>query len=310
MPGVELAALTSSAPFTGFGVVFSYSFPGQGDDGAADQLARFRIVTPELFATLGIPVLRGRTLDPLAATPSAVVSDDFVSRHFGDVDPLGRRFAIAGDTFEIVGVVPAIRDASLRDPSPFPFVYVGVMPAVRQSMSLVLRASGDPAALSEPLRQLVRAAAPTQPITPLEPMHSLIGRSAARPRFILSLLTFFAAATLVLAAVGLHALLAWTVGRRTREIGVRLALGAPVAGVRRMILRQAFALAALGTLIGAGLALWGSRLLESLLFQVESRDPGLLFTGILALGAVTALAAWLPARRATRVAPVEALRSD
>jgi ABC-type antimicrobial peptide transport system permease subunit len=137
-----------------------------------------------------------------------------------------------------------------------------------------------------------------------------VSDSAARSRFTLLLLLFFAGATLLLAGVGLYGLLAYAVGRRTREIGVRVALGAPAARVRGLVMRQGLGLAALGAVLGLGLALWGARFLESLLFEVDGRDPGVLVGVALTLLAVALLAAWIPARRATRIAPVEALRTE
>jgi predicted permease len=314
LPGVDDAALTSSAPFNGFGVVFNYDLldrPGGSDE---QRLARFRIVTPELFSTLGIPLLAGRTFtreETLAGgSPGAVVSQDFARLNYPSEDPLGRPLTIAGDTFDIVGVVPSLRDVTAREASPFPYVYVPVMPAVRQSMTLVVRADRDPAALVEPVRRAVRELAPAQPVTPLRPLPELVAESAARPRFTLQLLTFFAAATLLLSGVGLYGLLAYAVGRRTREIGVRVALGSPVAQVRALIMRQGVTLAAAGLLLGIALAAWGGRFLESLLFEVDARDPAVLGGVALTLLAVAVLASWFPARRATRITPVEALKAE
>jgi predicted permease len=311
---VRRAALTSSAPFAGFGTVFSYDLPDQPPEAGEERLARFRIVTPELFETLGLPLLRGRafTADDGAdgGVAGVVVSEDLARRHYGDEDPIGRTLHTAGDTFRIVGLVPSIRDVSARAPSPFPFVYVPVQPATRQSMTLVVRAERDAATLAEPVRRAVRELAPAQPVTPLRPLEGLVSDSAARSRFTLLLLLFFAGATLLLAGVGLYGLLAYAVGRRTREIGVRVALGAPAARVRGLVMRQGLGLAALGAVLGLGLALWGARFLESLLFEVDGRDPGVLVGVALTLLAVALLAAWIPARRATRIAPVEALRTE
>ncbi len=314
LPGVRSAALTSSAPFTGFGVVFNYDLvdrPGRPDE---RRLARFRIVTPGLFATLGIPILRGRafTADDVRSdeVPGALVSEDLVRRHYGDEDPIGRAITTAGDTFRIVGVVPSIRDVAARSPSPFPYVYVPVRPATAQSMTLVVRAGTDPGALVDPVRRMVRALAPAQPVTPLRPLPELVADSAARARFTLVLLAFFAAATLLLAGVGLYGLLAYAVGRRTREIGVRVALGASAAGVRALVVRQGLLLVAGGVALGAVLALWGGRFLQTLLFQVEPRDPLVLGAVALLLLGVALFAAWVPALRATRVDPAEALRFD
>jgi predicted permease len=314
LPGVRSAALTSSAPFTGFGVVFDYELLDRPADPGEQRLSRFRVVTPELFSTLGIPLLRGRTFTRDDARPggvrAAVVSQDLVRRHYGDEDPIGRRLVTAGDTFSIVGVVPSIRDVVARSPSPFPFVYVPVLPSTSQSMALVVRADKDAEALVEPVRRMVRALAPAQPVTPLRPLPELVADSAARTRFTLVLLTFFAAATLLLAGVGLYGLLAYAVGRRTREIGVRVALGAPVGQVRALVIRQGLLLVGGGLAIGVALAVWGGRFIEGLLFQVDAHDPAVLGGVALLLLGVALFAAWVPALRATRVDPAETLRFD
>jgi putative ABC transport system permease protein len=314
LPGVRAAALTSSAPFTGLGVVFSYELPELPPDPRSEKLARFRIVTPGLFAALGIPVLRGRAFEAgesdADGLPGAVVSEDLARLHFPEGDPLGRRIATAGDTFRIVGVVPSVRDVAAHEPSAFPFLYVPVQPATRQSMALVVAAEGDPAALVDPVRRLVRELAPAQPVAPLEPLAGLISSSVAGPRFTLLLLLFFACGTLLLAAIGVYGQLAYSVGRRTREIGVRVALGAPVGRVRAMVLRQGMTLAVTGLLLGATFAFWAGSFLEGLLFQVDARDPGVFAAVALTLLATTVVASWIPARRATGIAPVDALKTE
>lgn len=314
LPGVREAALTSSAPFNGFGVVFSYELPDRPAEPGANQLARFRIVTPELFATLRIPLLRGSPLAPAGSNADgvagAVVSEDLVRRHYPDTDPIGRSIVTAGDTFRITAVVPSIRDVTARSPSPFPYVYVGVVPDTRQSMTLLVRGEGSAAALVESVRRMVRARAPTQPVAPLRPLAELVADSAARSSFTLQILLFFAVATLLLAGVGLYGLLAYAVGRRRHEIGVRVALGAPVGRVRALVLRQGLALAGVGLLLGAGISMWAARLLGGMLFEVDSRDPFVLAGVALTLLVVAVSAAWIPALRATRVDPADALRFE
>lgn len=314
LPGVRSAALTSSAPFASYGVVFSFELPDVPEATGVEKLSRFRIVTSDVFATLGIPLVRGRTFTAnetlRGAATGAVVSEELARRWFADRDPIGARIAAAGDTFRIVGIAGAIRDVSARAESPFPHMYVPVMPSTRQSLTLVLRTDGDPAALVDPLLRAIAEAAPAQPVTPLRPLTALIADSSARDRFTLVLLAFFATATLLLAGVGLYGVLAYSVSRRTREIGVRVALGAPAARVRAMVVGRGLALAGLGLTLGFVLALWGGRFLESMLFQVDAMDPVVLTSVPAVLMVVSMLAAWIPARRATRVAPVEALRVE
>jgi len=314
LPGVRDAALTSAAPFDGFGVVFNYELPDVPEATGAEKLSRLRIVTSDVFATLGIRIERGRTFSHGATVRGgpmeAVVSEELTRKWFSNRDPLDARIVTAGDTFRIVGIVGSIRDVSPRTESPFPHVYVPVMPSTRQSMTLVLRTSGDPAAFIDPLRRVVRETASTQPVTPLRPLSRLVADSAARDRFTLELLAFFAVAALLMAGVGLYGVLAYTVSRRTREIGVRVALGAPLTRVRGLIVRRGMGLAALGLLAGTLLAAWGGRFLEGMLFEVESRDPYVLTIVLTTLLGVALLAAWIPARRATRIPPIEALRVE
>jgi ABC-type antimicrobial peptide transport system permease subunit len=209
-----------------------------------------------------------------------------------------------------VGVAGSILDGALTDPSPAPHLYVPLTPESRQTMTLLLRSDGDPAALAAPLRTLVRGISSTQPLTHVRPLDGFLGDSVGRRRFVLGLLGFFAAATVLLASVGLYGLLAFNVGRRTREIGVRVALGAPAARVRRMVVAHGLRLASAGLVLGLMLALWGGRFLETLLFGVEASDPAVLGAVSLGLLLVSAAAAWLPARRATAVQPQEALRVE
>ena len=316
LPGVREAALTNTPPFVSFGVVFSYELRGQSEEESRRQLSRFRVVGPDAFEVLGIPLLQGRTFsqDEVSGTapPAVVVDATFAERHFPGGDAVGREVRVAGEWGRIVGVVGDIRDGSMSQASPFPHVYTPAQPATRQDLALVIRAEEgvDPTSLLEPLRREVRARAPTQPLTPARSLASFVDASVARPRFTAALLLFFAAATLLLAAVGLYGLLAYMVALRTREIGVRMALGAAAGHVRTMVVRQGMVLVGLGLALGLGLAWAGAPFLESLLFEVEARDPAVLAGVAGLLLAVSAASAWLPARRATRVAPAKALRSD
>jgi ABC-type antimicrobial peptide transport system permease subunit len=177
-------------------------------------------------------------------------------------------------------------------------------------MTLMLRTTVKPASLAEPLRRAIREVAPAQPLTPLRPMTEMVADTGARARFTLTLLVFFATATLLLAAVGLYGLLAYTVARRTREIGLRVALGAQPAQVRGLVVTRGLALAAAGLAGGGLLAVWGARLLGGVLFEVEPFDPAVFVTVTTLVLAVAFIAAWVPARRASRIAPADALRMD
>lgn len=311
LPGVTAAGLTNAVPFVNSGPWFSYELPDVETDPDAQLLVRYRVVTPRLFEALGVPIVRGRPLTEDDARPGAelvtVVGEAFVERHFPGGDPIGRLVRTSGETWRIVGVAADVLDGTLRQPSPAPHLYVAFTPATRQEMRLLLRTTGDPNAMVSPLRSLVREISPTQPVTHVRPLEAFLADSVGRPRFLVGLLAFFAGATILLAGVGLYGLLAFNVGRRTREIGVRVALGAPQGKVRTMVVGQGLRLAAAGLVLGLVLALWGGRFLESLLFGVDARDPAILAGAAAGLFLVSAAAAWLPARRATAVSPQEAL---
>lgn len=316
IPGVESAALTSSAPFAGFGVVFDYSLPEVPFAPGESFAARFRVVEPGLFRTLRIPMRRGRAFEPREGEGHgpgvAIVSEELAALHFAGRDPVGAHIDMGSDDpYLIVGVAGAIRDLSLDQPSELPHVYVPATPARGSwDQSLVVRAAGEPAELADTVRRAIQEVAPTQPVTPLRTVAELAGDTVASRRFVLRLLLFFSVATLLLSAVGLYGVLAFVVSSRRREIGVRLALGAPVAGIQRLVVGRGLALAGSGVALGLALAVWGSRFLEGLLFEVGPLDPVVL-GGVAALLVVVALlAAWLPARRAVRVAPLEAMRPD
>ena len=316
LPGVESAALTSSAPFAGYGVVFNYSLPEVPFAPGESFAARFRVVEPGLFHTLGIPLRRGRGFAPREgegqAPAVAVISEELAALHFRGRDPLGAHIDLGSEApYEIVGVASAIRDLSLDQPSALPHVYVPATPARGSwDQTLVVRTTGDPSALADTVRRAIQEAAPAQPVTPLRAMPELAGDTLASRRFVLRLLLFFSLATLLLAAVGLYGVLAFAVASRRREIGVRLALGAPAGEIRRLVVLRGLGLAGAGVALGLGLALWGARHLEGLLFEVGARDPAVLGGVAALLLAVALLAAWLPARRAVRVGPLEAMRPE
>jgi putative ABC transport system permease protein len=316
IPGVESAALTSSAPFAGYGVVFDYAIPEVPFAPGESFAARFRVVEPALFRTLRIPMRRGRAFEPREGEGDgpgvAIVSEELAALHFAGRDAVGAHIDMGSDDpYLIVGVAGAVRDLELDRPSELPHVYVPLTPARGSwDQSLVVRAAGDPAALADTVRRAIQEVAPAQPVTPLSTIEELAGDTVASRRFVLRLLLFFSLATLLLSAVGLYGVLASAVASRRREIGVRLALGARGAQIQRLVVGKGLALAGSGVALGLALAVWGARFLEGMLFEVGPLDPAVLGGVAALLVAVALLAAWLPARRAVRVAPLEAMRPD
>ncbi len=317
LPGVETAGLVNRAPLGGAGWLNSGFMADGGSEiaGSAD----YRVVDEHYLATLGIPVLRGRgpsAADRPGALPVVVVNRAFAERYWPD-DPLGHTVRLPGmdahpDVWmTIVGVVGDVRDAGLDAPvRPAMFIPYRQRPErLVGGLTIAVRAAGDPAPLAGPLRAALRAVEPSAPVE-LGTLEGLVASSVAERRFATVLLTAFAALALLLAALGVYATLSYAVARRSRELGVRMALGAQRGAVRRMVLRDAMRAVLPG--VAAGLfGAWAlSRVLRGLLYGVSATDPAT-FAGVSALlVGVALLASYLPARRATRADPLVAMRAE
>lgn len=318
VPGVSSAALTSHLPMTDdrseFGAYFEVLADEPADRGY--NVLRYA-VSADYFATLGIPLHLGRGLveSDTASSPKAVViSQSLAQRHFGDVNPLGRRMHIGpveAGWYTVVGVAGDVRQASLAA-SETDAVYVS--PAQwhfgDRVRSLVVRAQGEPEALAAALRDAVWAVDPARPITRVASMDTLIGRSAGERQLWATVFTGFGLAALLLASMGLYGVLSVHVAERTSEIGLRLALGARAATVARALLAQALGLIGMGLSLGLLLASGTTAALHSLLFGLGATDPMTFLLAALTLGGVGLLACIAPLRRAVSIAPVQALRSE
>ena len=319
-PGVESAAAALPLPLTGGGLNFAFSIEGRADEGggagANDKTANYTSATTDYFRVMGVPLAAGRIFDERDA-PGApqvcIVSSAFARRFLPGEDPLGKRLVFGFQepiAREIVGVVGDVKRDGLALPSQ-PEMYVPFAQDPWWAAYAVVRtSSGDPARLSSAMRADVQALDPTLPIENVAPMRSFIDDSVAQPRFRTTLLGLFGAAALLLAVLGIYGVISYSVGRRTREVGIRLALGAAPADVLRMVLGEGLALVGLGLALGVAGAFLATRSLSSLLFEVSRLDAGS-WVAVAALLLLAGLAAsWLPARRATRVDPVTALRSE
>jgi putative ABC transport system permease protein len=319
LPGVESAALTSTVPISGSDEIYSINFegrppfpPGQGVS------ALYYLVDPGYFETLGIPVVKGRvfTNEDRAGTPRvAVINDVFVRLHFPNEDPIGKRIRMGRNSDivrEIVGIVGNVKHYGLTDKDQAQ-MYEPFAQMPSPAMNFVLKTALDPAALTASVRHEIKTVDPEQPVSATMPLAQMVADSTALPRIQSILLGVFAGIALVLAAVGLYGVMAYSVSQRTQEIGIRMALGAHRQSVLGMVLRQAFLLTFAGLLVGlAGAIVLGRVLtttLEPLLFQVEPVDLTTLVTVPLVLVVVALVAAWIPARRATQVDPIQALRT-
>jgi predicted permease len=318
IPGVVTAGGVNRLPLTGGWWSIGYAVPGQPPPARGEQAsASGRVVTPDYFRAMGIPVRSGRPFgaaDDASAPAVAVVSESLAREAWPDEDPLGRRLVVdEGEAATIVGVVGDARLAGLDAAAP-PVIYVpfaqarfGLFPD--WGMDLVVRGA-RPAALAGAVRAQVAAVDPSLPVFSVRTGEELVAASWARRRVGLTLLGVFATLAALLAAVGLYGVVSHSTRQRTREIGVRMALGARPRDISCLVFRQSFALAAAGATIGLAGAAASGRLLSSLLFGVRPGDPVTVAASAAALALVGLGAALAPARRASRLDPLVALRDE
>ena len=313
LPGVETVGLITELPLSGQANDTPFTVEGRPPVASDQQFgADFRRVNQNYFQALRIPLLRGRTLtdqDVRDGGKVIVVSQELVDTVFPNEDPLGKRLltAISPQPFEIVGVVGGIRHRALQF-QPWSAIYIPTRQTGR--FNVTIRTQGDPMALVPAVRQEVSAIDPEQPISSLQPMSDLVALSTSTPRYRTSLLALFAAIAMILAATGIYGVMSYSVAQRTHEIGIRMALGARRADVLNLVVRQGMVL----VLIGLGIGLIGAfgltRVMASLLFGVTAKDP-ITFVFVAGLLAVVAfVACFIPARRATKVDPLTALRYE
>jgi predicted permease len=319
MPEIETVAFTDAIPLSGRGntnsnvKVIGREYPG-GD--ASIPLTEWRFVSSDYFRTLGIKVLRGRAFAPEDShgpgiSNEVLVNETFAHAFFDGVDPVGQQLEVFGDKPKtIVGVVASARQWGLsREPSPE--VYFPIYDsAVTTELEIVAKTRVAPAIAAEPLRRVLRETAPDLPVTAVRTMTQVVSEGNTMRRFFSTLMIVFSGVALVLAMVGLYGLVAYSVAQRRIEIGVRMSLGADRMRVLRMILRQGLVLVGIGLAFGIVGSLALSKVLGSLLYGVGPHDPLVLGTVAAVLLATGVLACAVPALRASRVAPVEALRHD
>lgn len=316
LPGVQGAAAVSSAPFAGpnAGLVFIPVEQQPPNDGQGPD-ADYRTVTNGYFATLRIH-LRGRDFSP-ADGPGApgvvVISQQLARRYWPGQDPVGHRLRVGdlvrGPEFTIVGVAGDVRYQQLDSPDTRPVMYFSAYQRPDPAMMLVVRHRPG-TSIAGDLRGVTATLDPSAPPPSVNELSSLVGEATSTRRFALVLFGAFAAITLIMASIGLYGVLAYLVRQRYRELGIRVALGASPWALRRMVVSGALRLAAIGVAIGVVITMTLSRFLESLLFEVEARDPGTYLGTIGLLIVVAIVASLLPAVRATRVDPLIALRGD
>jgi putative ABC transport system permease protein len=320
-PGVESVGATTELPLSGASTSDYFTIEGRPAIPKAEQpLTECRTVTPHFFESMRIPLLAGRDFTPTDTKQSpnvAVVNEVFARLFFPGEDPLGHRLNLQGqfrDPLVIVGVVGNVRDFGLDEqPKPgiyYPYLQSPLFEDLSRSLTLVIRTKSDPASLMESLRAEMLSMDKTLPVYSLKPMTEYLHDSLSRRRFNMVLLSVFAAVALVLAAVGIYGVISYTVSQRTHEIGIRLAIGAHAGNILRLVIGQAMLLTIIGIALGLAASFALTRLLESLLFEVSATDP-LTFAVIAVILTGVALAAcFVPARRATKVDPMIALRYE
>jgi putative ABC transport system permease protein len=318
LPGVEQAAAVSFLPMgrgpgmrTGF-YRADQPTPAPGQSPSTDV----RPVAPNFFKTMGIAQVAGRDFsdaDRIDSQPVAIVSEALVRRVFTNENPIGKRIFVAIGNIpgphEVVGVVKDIKLGTL-DGEILPLVYIPYPQLAVGTMTFVVRAKVPPMSLANSVAAAVHELDPELPLADVQPMDDVVAFTLARPRVIMTLLVAFALIAIVLAGVGVYGVMAYSVSQRMQEIGVRLAMGATNGMVFRMVIGQALKLAVIGVVVGLVAAGAATRVLQTLLYQTEPRDPSTFAIAAVTLIAVAVLASYVPARRGTRMALAEALHPE
>jgi putative ABC transport system permease protein len=319
LPGVTAAAAADALPFDGTRSSVVFTAEGtEGDDRSRVPTAQYSSATARYFEVMGIRLLRGRPFgaqDNATGPPVVIITDAIARASWPGQDAVGKRLHLGGPQatgnpwLTVVGVVEDVRTRRIED-DPRPTIYRPLQQRSGLSLSVALKTNADPDRLRSALAAEVRAVDADLPTYGVRTLDDMIASATASRRFSTQLLTAFAVLALALAAIGIYGVMAFVVGQRTREMGIRIALGAEPMAVVRLVMRQAFALAAIGVVAGLGAAALLTRLLTNLLFEIRPVDP-LTYTLIPAVLAITAaVAAWRPARRAATVDPMAALRSN
>ena len=321
LPGVAAAAVAQGMPLLGAPET-SFLFEGKGTDRSKEPEANVYAVTPGYFEVMRIPLLRGRFFEEADKDRNVVVIDEAMARrYFAGEDPIGRRMAGTDDhqmpALEIIGVVGHVQNYTLEGKGPVDMAYyvphgtaARLLPGFLTGGFVALRTQGDPLRFAAPLRKLVLSIDPLQPIFSVQSMEQVVSDSVSDRRLNLLLLGIFAAVALLLASVGIYGVMSYSVEQRTREIGIRMALGAERSSVLRLIVGQGARLAASGILVGIAGAFALSRVMAGLLYGVSATDPLTYLALAAVLAAVAVAACAVPARRALLVDPAVALRAE
>ncbi len=318
LPSVRAVGFANYLPMAGEGAGGSFEIEGRPAPRAGDQPSSWvSVVGGNYFGAMGIPLLRGRLpadADTEKAQPVFIIDEKLASRYWPSDDPIGRLITWRRDDGErlsgtIIGVVGSVRWGGLAaNPPATTYWWFPQVPG--RQLTIVVRTSRDPVAMASAIAAQVREIDANQPVAKIRAMRDIVSEDLAQPRFTMLLLASFAAGALLLTAIGLYGLIAFSVTQRTREIGVRVALGAQHRDVLRLVMRRGILLVGTGLAIGTAAALVLCRILTGLLYGVSPTDPITLLAVALFLAAVAMLATYLPARRAAHVDPMVALRAE
>jgi predicted permease len=316
LPGVDSAGVVSSLPLSALGTEFDIPFSFEGLDASSPSerpQAKYRAVVPGYFETMGIPLVEGRSIDRLDGTESrsvTVINQTMATRYFGDRSPVGTllNMPMLGD-LEIVGVVGDVRHQGLAVEAE-PEVFVPLVQLPLAEAHLVLRSDLEVSTVAALVREEVRRLDPQLPLSQVASMESLLSASVAQPRFNMALILMLALYAVILAGTGIYGVISYSVAQRTGEIGLRMALGASGFDTVALVVRQSMTMLLVGTMAGVVGSVVAGRFIRGLLYSVSPSDPltlAAVVTGVVTMGLV---AAAIPAIRAARVHPVEALRTE
>jgi putative ABC transport system permease protein len=315
LPGVERVAMSSQIPLGGFNPPVFIEIDGRdsGDARVRPVIQNFQ-VSPGYFATMGVRILAGRPFtdaDRAGSEPVAIVSETAARMFWKDQDPVGKRLRFSPETpwMTVIGVAGDVLNRRLSEP-PQPILYRSLEQSSDLSLALLIRTRGAATDLARSVTREVRAVDSELPVYAVRSMSELVEAGVAQRQFLMRLLVAFGTIATALALLGIYGVMAYSVSQRTREIGIRMAIGARQSDVSRMVMRRGMALTAAGVLVGISASLALSRLIASQLFGVRPSDPVTLVSVLVFMSVVAAAAAYLPARRAARVDPVVALRSQ
>jgi putative ABC transport system permease protein len=315
LPGVHAVGAVSYLPLAGLGAGTSFTIEGQPPPPPGqDYVTNVSVCDNGFLQTMQVPLIRGRLFSEREMREKSnvvVVSESLVRTYFPHENPIGKRLSIVMSDpvvpTEIIGVVGDVKFQDLTT-APRPTTYWPHPQLAYGTMTLTVRTASDALALAPSVERAIRTLDKDQPVSDVRTMSQWVAKSLAQARFSSTLLAIFAALAMLLAAIGIYGVMSYTVGQRTSEIGIRLALGAEARDILTMIVGSAMRLTALGLAVGVVLALALTRTLTTLLYETAGTDPLTFGAVVITLGAVALLASYLPARRAARVAPVEALR--